>query len=207
MTRSTTLARIAVETAPACRWIDDALFGPLELATVAGYRRFLARLYGFQAPLEVALAATPGIDHDLVVPRCRAGRIAGDLLALGLTRHEHALLARRQAIAPFAEPGEAYAWMYATERLMLRVEPLRLRLANELPIVSETANQFLSAYAHVAELRWCQFGIALDRAAHASDREQIVANARAAIAALREWLAREPRCASPGELGAAGARA
>jgi heme oxygenase len=188
MGRSSTLSRLALETAQSHAWIDEAMLGPLDFPTTTGYRRFLCMLYGFQAPLEAALAATPGMDFEFLAPRCKTSRIAGDLLSLGLTRHEHHLLARRQSIGPFENVAQAYGFMYATERLMLPVEALRVRLENEMPVVTGLASQFLYAYSNTAELRWRQFGSVLDRAARTFDVEQIVASAKLGIESLQGWL-------------------
>lgn len=188
MGRSSTLARLALETGRTHIRIEEALLGPLEFPSTAGYRRFLCLFYGFQAPLETALALTPGIDTDFVALRCKAGRIASDLLSLGLTRHEHHLLARRQTIGPFENVAQAYGWMYATERLTLHVDAMRMRIENEMPVVVQLANQFLYSCANNADIRWRQFGVTLDRIAKKHDVEEIVASARLGVDALHGWL-------------------
>jgi heme oxygenase len=190
MGRSSTLARLALETGRTHIRIEEALIGPLDFPSTAGYRRFLCLLYGFQAPLETALAVTPEVDTDFVISRAKAGRIASDLLSLGLTRHEHHLLARRQTIGPFENAAQAYGWMYATERLMLQVEAMRFRIESEMPVVISLANQFLYTCANNAELRWRQFGMLLDRvvARKQHDIEEIVASARVSVESLYGWL-------------------
>ena len=187
MTRSSTLARLSAETARTHARVDEALFGPLDFPSSSNYRRFLCVFYGFQAPLENAIQMTPGID-DANVYSNKCGRIASDLMSLGLTRHEHHLLARRQAIPAFVNPAHAIGWLYATERMMLQVEALRIRLENEMPVVTALAHQFLYTYASTAELRWRQFGTLLDRVARAHDVEMIVASARASVEALHAWV-------------------
>jgi heme oxygenase len=191
MGRSAMLARLALETGRTHARIEEALIGPLEFPSTAGYRRFLCMFYGFQAPLETALALTPGIDADFVALRCKAGRIASDLLSLGLTRHEHHLLARRQTIDPFGNVGQAYGWMYATERLMLHVDAMRERIENEMPVVIQLANQFLYSCANNADLRWRQFGMMLDRVAKKHAVEEIVGSARVGVEALHGWLTQQ----------------
>src|SRR5688572_10190559 len=113
MARSSTLARLTVETANSHASIGQALLGPLEFPTATGYRRFLCTLYGFQAPLEAALVMTPQIDLDFVQQRSKAGRMASDLMSLGFTRREFHLLSRRQVIPSFANPAQALGWLYA----------------------------------------------------------------------------------------------
>lgn len=184
------LARLALETTRTHAAIEEALFGPLEFATTAGYRRFLCMFYGFQAPLETALVMTPGVDRELLESRLKTGRIAADLLSIGLTRTEHQLLARRQTIGPFENIAQAYGWMYATERLMLPIEALRIRLEAEMPVVMALADQFLYSYAGIAELRWRQFGAVLDCVARTYELDTIVASARLATESLHGWFSR-----------------
>jgi heme oxygenase len=185
MTRSATLARLTLETSNTHRVIDEALLGPLEFLNAAGYRQFLCMLYGFQAPLEAALVMTPGIDLDFVAERAKAGRIATDLLSLGLTRNEFRLLARRQNIGPFTTIGEALGWMYVTERIMLHVEALRGRLESELPVVYALASQFVTTYRHIADVRWRDFGRKLDRT---RDADRVVAAATTGLESFRNWM-------------------
>jgi heme oxygenase len=189
MARSQVLARLFSETSRIQARIDEGMFGDLEFPTTAGYRRFLCLFYGFQAPLENALAKTPKLDPELLEVRSKAGRLAHDLMSIGLTRHEHVLLARRRADIPTLEsPAQALGWMYATERLMLQVEPLRIRLEVEMPVVMALAHQFLYTYVNTAELRWRQFGALLDRTAKTHDVETIASAARASNDALATWL-------------------
>ena len=188
MGRSATLARLTLETAAKHAAIDEALFGPLDFPSSAGYRRFLSLLYGFQGPLEAALLHTPGIDLDFAHDRCKAPRIAHDLLSLGLTRREFQLLARRQTIEPFTSVPRALGWLYTTERLTLQIEALRLRLVNEMPVVFTLANQFISSYQNLADVRWRQYGMMLDRVAREHGTDEIVAGAHAGLASLASWL-------------------
>jgi heme oxygenase len=183
------LDRLSSQTSRLHARIDEAMFGDLEFPTTAGYRRFLCLFYGFQAPLENAITKTPKLDHELLEIRSKAGRLAHDLMSIGLTRHEHVLLARRRPIIPvFENPAQALGWMYATERLMLHVEPLRIRLESEMPVVMALAHQFLYAYVNTAELRWRQFGAMLERTAKKHDVETLLAAACAGTEALSTWL-------------------
>lgn len=189
MARSQLLARLASETSRVHARIEEAMFGDLEFATTAGYRRFLCLFYGFQAPLENALERTPGIDLEFLDLRGKAGRLASDLMSIGLTRHEHVLLARRQTVPAFTSRAQAFGWMYATERLMLHVEPLRVRLEAEMPVVMALAHRFLYSYVNIAELRWRQFGAMLDRTIRPQDADVLLDAARASTDALASWLA------------------
>lgn len=193
MGRSTTLARLALETSGSHAFLDEALLGPLEFPSTAAYRRFLCMLYGFQAPLENALVLTPTMDAyaSFFETRWKAARIASDLMSLGLTRNEHALLARRQAIPAFPTVAHAFGFMYATERLMLPIEALRIRLEIEMPVVTTIAHNFLYSYANSAEAQWRQYGNHLDRLARQYDLESIVTSARSGIDSLTSWLSQQ----------------
>jgi heme oxygenase len=193
MGRSSTLARLALETSRSHAFIDEALLGPLEFPTTAGYRRFLCMLYGFQAPFENALAQTPNMDAhaEFLQPRWKAARIASDLMSLGLTRHEHCLLARRQTVPAFESVAHAFGFMYATERLMLPIDALRIRLEIEMPVVTTIAHNFIYAYANSEDMRWRQFGTYLDRFARHCDIDLIVASARAGVDSLTAWLSQQ----------------
>lgn len=199
---SSTLARLTIETAAAHRAIEDALFGPFDFPTTNGYRRFLCLLYGFQAPLEGALVLTPGIDLGFVDERCKAARIARDLMSIGLTRREFQLLLRRHEIAPFTHPAEALGWLYATERLTLQIEALRRQLARDMPVVFTLANQFIGMYQYAGARRWRDFGAMLDRVARDHGADAIVAAARDGIASLHAWLAANGAFATDAEVRA-----
>src|SRR5512139_1048104 len=85
--------------------------------TVDRYRETLVRIYGFEAPLEGALAYTPGFTAVCDV-RPRAGLIVRDLLSLGMRPSQIAGLPQC-AIAPFANPAIAMGWHYIYERSRL----------------------------------------------------------------------------------------
>jgi heme oxygenase len=169
-------------------WIEERLFSPFdEFLATADYRRFLSLLYGFQAPLEAELARTEGIPPAFLAERRRAAYIANDLLALGLTKHEQPLLARRQHIAPFTSVGEALGWMSLTERLMQSVETLRERIEVDMPVVYALSNQFLCCYQYAINRRLRELGAMLER--HAKpNADAIIAGAQAASASLQHWL-------------------
>lgn len=183
------LARLTLETQAQHRAIDEALFAPLAPPTVGSYRHFLARLYGFEAPLGCTLASTPGVDMSFVVPRMRAGWIAADLMALGITPAESAILRRRHPIPAFADRAEALGWLYVVERATLRHASLRRRIQAALPATLVNAGSYLSACRISAHQMWNELGATLDRTAQTVViAEQIVTAAKAALASQRAWL-------------------
>lgn len=158
--------------------------------TTAGYAEQLIRTYGFEGPLEAALAYTPNL--DLVIPvhdRYRAGYIAQDLIALGMRPGEVARLPQ-QTIAPFAGPLEALGWMYVAERATALHDELRRYLEVRLPHAKHACVFLASSEGRVAQ-RWHAFGQALDRAAR-SERmaNEIVAGALVCCRTWLEWVHR-----------------
>jgi len=168
----------------------------LELMSLDASRsRYLDQLlavYGYEAPVEAALALTPGIGEAIQLrPRSRSGYIVEDLLALALTPSKIARLPQCKAVVPFRDPSEAFGWMYVLERSTLLHETVRSHLASRMPTVS--AWNYLSAYHGVASLRWQDFGHTLDSyAVTPAIAEHIITAARAAFECLRDWFASEP---------------
>ncbi len=137
-------------------------------ATRWDYVRQLLSTYGFEAPLEAALAYTPGLKRLLDLrERTRAGLIAQDLLALGMTASELAQLPQCFPIAPFSGPIEALGWLYVTERATLLHDSIRRAIAARIPDTSR-ACAYLAAYDGLTNARWQELGHVLDRAAPTS---------------------------------------
>ena len=63
----------------------------------------LIRVYGFDAPLEGALAYAPGMNTARRREHARSGRIVEDLLVLGLRPPQISELAQCLDIAPFTD--------------------------------------------------------------------------------------------------------
>ncbi len=152
------------------------------------YKSQLTCTYGFEAPIESALAYTP----NLLVPdrreRTRSGLIAQDLLALGVP--PAAVTALPQCdVQQFKDPVEALGWKYVVER------PTQLHSAikrNLLGRMSEAANacSYLSACEGVAAARWRQLGMLLDEVANKHNAgDKIVEAARTAFACMAAWYA------------------
>ena len=166
-------------------WLDLMLSG----VTRERYRVQLMRVYGFEAPLESALAYTP---HFIITDRrdrTRSGLIAQDLLALGVAPSKITVLPQCRGIAPFADPAEALGWKYVAER------PTQLHSAikrNVVSRVSDCANalSYLSVYDGVASARWQSFGILLDSVVERRNAlDTIVAAAISAFQCMGQWFA------------------
>ncbi len=150
----------------------------------------LVRVYGFEGPLEAALAYT--IHLDLLVDvheRFRAGFIAQDLLALGLKPGEIARLPQC-VLAPFASPLEGLGWFYAAERTALVHDEVRRYLGVRLPQTRE-ACVYLTAGERHTRRSWLELGRRLDKAVRSPRAfDELVSGARAAFRTWIDWSTR-----------------
>lgn len=189
---SRVLLRLDRETRPLH---PEADFPWLELMAFDVSRvRYVDRLittYGFEAPVEAALALTPKLGDVLDIrPRARSGYIVEDLLELGLTPVKIARLPQCR-VAPFRDPGEALGWLYVIERATLLYDSIRTHVGARVAQIG--AQSYLSAYEGVASLRWQDLGRTLDDyAITPAAAAHIVDAARAAFLALRGWNASTP---------------
>jgi len=171
-------------------WLD--LIGPGR--TVSTYMRRLVRSYGFEAPVEAALAYTPHVASLVDLRnRARSGLIAQDLLALGLVPHQIATL-DECPITPFASVSEALGWLYVNERATLIHDVIRKRLTFHHPEIAN-ATHYLGAYEGVVGTRWQELGDILERVAR-NDRiaDQITT---AAVAAFQQQIAWQRQTYTP----------
>jgi heme oxygenase len=171
--------------------VDQLLFR-LDV-TVADYRVFLSRLYGFLAPLERALSDAPGLDQVIAVEeRVKSPHIVRDLLALGLTFADIDALPECSAIEWFFGPISALGWMYVAERAMLATAVIRSHLATRMPLEIAKASRYLSCYDGKLGTRWRELGEAMGRVAMTpSLGARIVASANDAFRTLHHWRTQE----------------
>jgi heme oxygenase len=154
------------------------------------YIETLIATYGFEAPIESAVALTPGVGAFLPLrPRARSGFIVQDLLGLGFSPSRIARLPQCCHVVPFRDAAEALGWMYVVERATLLHETVRHHLQARLPNIR--AWSYLSAYEGIAGKRWQELGQALDLVAQGDRGDQIIAAAKAALTTLHQWLASE----------------
>src|SRR5829696_4323508 len=155
----TMLTRLDVETRPYQASAEGLWRDLMEgSATPATYMHHLVRVYGFEAPLEAALAYTPGLSAVLDVRcRVRSGLIVRDLLELGISAGKIAELPQSM-IAPFATVAEALGWMYVSERSALLHDPVRRYLIARFPQLAG-ATSYLSA---ASDARWNAFADVLE---------------------------------------------
>jgi heme oxygenase len=168
-------------------WLDLLASG----VTYERYKQHLIRVYGFEAPLESALAYTPNLVVADRMDRMRSGLIAQDLLALGVSPAKVTALPHCK-VGQFADPAEALGWKYVIERPTQLHASIKRNLVAQL---EESANAcaYLSAYGNSAAARWQQLGALLDDVSTrhgAADR--MTHAAHAAFACLVDWYQHDP---------------
>ena len=190
---SKTLVRLNVETRCFHAAADEPWLGlvaPGRTVTRFDYVTQLVLAYGFDAPLEAALAYTPHLDGFIEVHRrFRCGLLAQDLVRLGVSAGQLAAV-RQCMIAPFASVAEAFGWLYVHERATLLHEGVASELESRLPEAAPATSALRAREGRVGVL-WDDFGHAVDRVARTSHIEdRIVSAAIDAFRTLRVWQRR-----------------
>ena len=157
-----------------------------QAVTLEQYSTQLARLYGFEAPLESALAYTPGFTVADRRDLTRCGLIVQDLIALGMKPSAASRLPQ-STIAPFASAHEALGWWYVSERQSQLYHSIKRHLIARIPQVAN-ACAFLASYDGVAAARWQQLGTVLDAQSWKHGHDPIIAAARAAFEHALDWF-------------------
>lgn len=184
------LVRLSVETGPFHLEADEPwrdLADPGRDVTRIDYVHHLVQRYGFDAPVEAAIAYTPQLQELFDVHgRFRAGPIAQDLLSLGATPVEIANL-RQAMITPFSSASEAMGWLYVHQRCSLMFETTRHELVRKLPELSFATSYLRSLEGRVGS-SWDDLGQVFDTVAQTTMfAERVVASAREAFRAMIEW--------------------
>jgi heme oxygenase len=164
-------------------------------ATDAVYARYLARLYGFHAPMEDVFArdrslAAAGFD---AAGRRKRGLLADDLAALGVRADRLPLCS---ALPAFAAPGAIVGAAYVIEGSTLGGAFVLARMRGALAHLIGRATSFLAGYGADTGPRWKAFAALAERLLADDDaRAAAAAGARATFASLIEWL--DERAAEP----------
>jgi heme oxygenase len=159
-------------------------------SSVPAYRQFLSRVYGFEAPVEEALARTHGLDPQIATLHAFAGLIHADLCALGMTDPQISRLPRC-AVPELKSPAPALGWLYVLERNTLLHGLIRRHLARRIPKQMESALSYLSMHEGKPGTRYRKLGTVLDAFAKhtAFVPGQIVSAAHEAFRTQRHWFA------------------
>jgi heme oxygenase len=152
------------------------------------YRAQLVRMHGFEAPFEAACAYTPQLWRAVEMRQLtRAGRIAQDLLALGMKPSEVAALPQCFSITVFKDVAEAIGWLYVVERTTLHHAALRRHVLRHVDDANR-ACAYLSVVEDTAE-HWRRFGRTLDRVAlQGPSAIEVIDAAHAGFACMQQWF-------------------
>jgi heme oxygenase len=165
---------------------------------LAGYRDLMARLLGFHAPLEAAIAARLGdaaFGLDLRALR-RQTLLRDDLAALGLDAAAIAALPRAAAPTLASAPA-AMGALYVTEGATLGGRLLAGGLDTLLGPGTARGRRYLLAATDPARPGWRAVRAALDRSgAQPPDLAAMIEAATATFAAFADWFA-APAAAEP----------
>ncbi len=150
----------------------------------ASYLSFLSRIYGFEGPVEAALAMTPRLDTMLDLRgRTRIRLLRADLFALGIV--DAATLPRCPSVFPFRHAAAALGWTYAIERNRRLHGIIERHLDDALP---DQPRGYFAVRDRSAGERWRELGDALDRIGRVpAIGDQIVLAARSAFRCQHSW--------------------
>ena len=157
-----------------------------EPPTPALYQRFLVRVFGFEAPVEAALHATPGIaDVFDVRARLHTRLLRADLAALGIVDLTGA--PRCRAIPPFTDVLEALGWIYVVERGRMLSSIVQRHLEQHLPGLAVTATSYLRAERSAGK-RMRELGATFDSLVRSeADVDRVLVAAHGAFRAQSHW--------------------
>ncbi|MBA3391629.1 MAG: biliverdin-producing heme oxygenase [Deltaproteobacteria bacterium] len=168
---------------------DVDVEGLVHAIMVDDYRRSLARIYGFVAPLERSLLDTHALDRLIDLRRFRKHiLLEHDLQALGLKRTDVEALPQCMWVPWFDDARVALGWAYTIERSTLAHATLFRHVASSLPGEAAFAASYLKCYAGEIAERWSDFGARLDASISGpQDLENIVEAAKAGFRNFRWW--------------------
>lgn len=189
------LARIEEETRQHHGSADGQRLRLLEIKDEPAYAALLARIAGFEQPIEAALAAT-ALEPKLGLTHFRTDRLAAhDLPAVGVAP-ELAF-----PTPTFAGEPEALGWMYVLQRNTLVHGLATRQLELRLPGTMARASAYLRAFDGACGARMFELGQVLAEVARSSQiADRIVLGAHEAFRAQRHWysnVSRERRLTPP----------
>ena len=155
----------------------------LDKANAERYRPFLAQIYAFEAPVEAACAATPGVDPALLRTHLKIGALAADLEALGCPTPSAAV-----SLPRFETAAEALTWLWVLHRNTLLHGLIYRYLLGKVPVTVQVAGAYLSIVEGRAGALMRELGDALERVARSTSLvERMVVAANDAFRAQRQW--------------------
>jgi heme oxygenase len=180
--------QIGIETEAWHADADEHALTLCHLATAPEYQRYLARMYGFVAPLERALVATPHLERCLDLRRFRKHQLLRRDLESFHTTSEMIERLPRCEVPAFGAPEVALGWAYVVERSALGHTNLFRHLAVTIPGDVAFTSAYLKCYFGSLGESWKAFGDALDAAATTpASAERMIEAARTAFGVYRSW--------------------
>jgi heme oxygenase len=188
------LLRLGLETQQHQAAADDDRLALMDVASTADYRAQLARIYGFEAALEVALAP-----HVELRDRAKAHRLRHDLLMLGVADVEIDMLPR--CMVRIASRTQALGWLFVIERHTLLAGLIRRQLEHRFSELA-SATSYLATYGDTPGARFRSLCAELDEHAALMPAYPtlVVAAANEAFRCQRQWYGAE-RESPPKSLG------
>jgi heme oxygenase len=158
--------------------------------TIHRYVHVLQVFYGFYAPVEASLArlaaASPGLGFPL---RARAKLIEGDLLALGLSRHDLVELPRCTRLPRLSCLEDLAGCLYVLEGASLGGQVIAPTLSQRLGVAKDSGASFFVGDSEATSARWILVLNWLDGLVRAGARsEEITASACATFLTLARWV-------------------
>ncbi|MBZ6075795.1 biliverdin-producing heme oxygenase [Microvirga puerhi] len=183
----TLLERLKVETRSAHERIEKAFDLERHTATLADYKKLLARFYGFHSAWEEAASQTM-IDMAFFQQRCKAELIASDLRRLGLASWEIAQLPRCQPLMPLSQETDVLGSMYVVEGSTLGGTIIAQAVKRRLGLTAETGCGYFQSYGRDTARMWKSFGERLLAASSPIADDRIVVSAQRTFAVMQDWL-------------------
>jgi heme oxygenase len=150
-------------------------------SSVDGYRRFLARILGWERGLEIALTRV-----SLWADRAKSRIIADDLLALGMTAEEVvAIPTCMDAVNAVTDATSTLGWLFAAEGVSFAHGMARHQLA-------DSVRKHATAYFDSLQTRttWLEVLRSIDEVCDEElASEQVITSATFGCRSKRAWLA------------------
>ena len=186
------LSHIGSETRSHHATADSDRLALMDVASVGEYHAFLARIYGFEAAVETAVAGVSDADVIRAGTRSRLECLRADLLALGVHNVDSVSTYRGVFMRSAAE---ALGWLFVIERQTLLAGLIRRYLANRIPDGISAAARYLDDAGRNGGVRFRRFGDALGAFARdgTASAESVAAAAVSAFRHQHLWYARMGR--------------
>jgi heme oxygenase len=177
--------RLQQETSNLHADVDTELVG--QPVNARGYQRYLARTYGFVAPLERSISTTPGIEKYVDLRRFNKEELLRrDLLALHYTTHQINTLPQC-SVPLFNTAAEALGWAYFVERSTLMHGAAFRSVASHIPGEVAFASSFLKCYFGAVGEMWRAFTECLDQVDADGDGDLVIEAAKTAFKFYERW--------------------